>query len=452
MSETLSENDWGHLIGYISKGELTPIIGKEMYKYRVIDPSKNLEQGNGGKTELQPIEEYFSRELLKQYNLPEQSLSFAETLRLLKIEKKCKVFQIVNDLKAIAENVQFDFPLLTKFFGIQKIMYYFNTTLYDVFLERSFKKARGLDPTAEVKGIEPVINFEIKGTVLDCDNIKQLKKPFLFNIFGSLDDTIDPALMEEDMLEITSRFKEKMDLTKNLQSALSKNLLFLGCPNPDWLVRFFYRQLSYQPLNQWAEASRQIIIVNDPSEYKQKQYGFLNNYEVATYDKSIDEFIEELSFRWNSKYPPTKKIFLSYSEVDKEAVENLKSALEKINNVTCWYDKTELYSGDNYNYKILQSVESADLFIPLISKNSLARQTSYVQREWITSSNTYQSRLHKGNTNNFIMPLIIDDTGVTDPAIPDFFRSMTIQTFANGVPDENFINVVTKTINPVTIL
>ena len=452
MSETLSETDWDSLIGYISKGELTPILGKELYKYRDISSNNGLTDNNAVKVDLLPIEDYFSAQLLKLYNLPEQTLSLSETIRLLKIQKNRKVFQIVNDLRTIAENVQFDFPLLTKFFGIQKIMYYFNTTLYNVFLERSFKKARGLDPAGEVRGIEPVINFEIKGTILDCGDIKQLKKPFLFNVFGSLDDTIDPALMEEDMLEITSRFKEKMDQANNLKSALSKNLLFLGCPNPEWLVRFFYRQLSYQPLNEWAEASRQIIIVNDPSEYKQKQSSFLDNYQVATYDKSIDEFVTELSDRWNKKYPPTKKIFLSYSEVDKEPVENLKNALQQISNVTCWYDKTELYSGDNYNYKILQSIEAADLFIPLISKNSLARQTSYVQREWITSSNTYQSRVHKGIATNFLMPLIVDDTSETDPSIPDFFRSITIQRFPNGIPDQKFISVVTSTLNTVTTL
>ena len=76
---------------------------------------------------------------------------------------------------------------------------------------------------------------------------------------------------------------------------------------------------------------------------------------------------------WKQKNPhqKNKMVFLSYTIKDKEAVENLKKAIETINNVTCWYDNREIVPGDDFKTEIAKNIKSADLFIPLISANSL---------------------------------------------------------------------------------
>ena len=58
-----------------------------------------------------------------------------------------------------------------------------------------------------------------------------------------------------------------------------------------------------------------------------------------------------------------KLIFLSYTRGDQAAVETLKGSLEKIENVTCWYDKDNIEAGDKWNSEIQFNIRKANLFI-----------------------------------------------------------------------------------------
>lgn len=431
MNKTLSEqSDWDELLDFISDKQLTPIIGKEMYKFK----ENSL---------LIPIDEYLSKQILDAYKVTGQpALSLTKAVNFLANENKIKMMDIVRKLKSIVKGINFEFPLLTEFLGISDLNYFINTAVYNNVLENNLAEVRKQNPTS--------INFSINEPFSDSNDLERLQEPFVFNVFGSLLNTVDPALSEEDMLEYTGYFKEKMKNATNLINALkNKNLLFLGCTFPDWMVRFILRLLSNEPMHDWG-ARRTIIVVNDPSDLRNIQYDFLKNYDVVTYEGNTEDFVNELSKQWKQKNPlsiKNKMVFLSYTIKDKEAVENLKKAIEGISHVTCWYDNREIIAGDDFKTEIAKNIKSADLFIPLISANSLMHKDGYVQLEWFTADNVNTFRKIDGKTEKYLMPVVIDETNPYDTNVPKYFSELSIGKVPLGNPGQEFINQLRETLN-----
>ncbi len=431
MNKTLSEqSDWDELLDFISDRQLTPIIGKEMYKFKQNDL-------------LVPIDEYLSKQILEFFKVAAPAgLSLTQAVNLLVNENRIKMMDIIRKLKSIVKEVNFEFPLLTEFLGIKDLNYFINTAVYNNVLETNLTKVRNENATS--------INFSINEPFSDSDDLERLQEPFVFNVFGSLLNTVDPALSEEDMLEYTGNFKEKIKNATNIINALkNKNLLFIGCAFPDWMVRFILRLLSNEPMHDWG-TRRTIVVVNDPSDLRKIQFDFLKNYDVVTYEGTTDDFVHELSKQWQQKNPlavKSKMIFLSYTVMDKDAVENLKKAIEGINHVTCWYDNREIVAGDDFKTEIAKNIKSADLFIPLISANSLMHKDGYVQLEWFTADNVNTFRKIDGKTDKYLMPIVIDDTNPYDANVPKYFSELSIGKVPAGNPGQEFINHLRETLN-----
>ncbi|MDQ6608848.1 MAG: TIR domain-containing protein [Bacteroidota bacterium] len=431
MNKILSEQgDWDELLDFISEKQLTPVLGKEIYKFKEADI-------------LMPYDEYLSKQLLQVNNVTDQPpLTLTKAVSYLLNERKIKSMDVTRKLKSMVKEVNFEFPLLTEFLSISELSYFINTAVYNNVLEQTVAAIRGQKPTS--------INFSINEPFSDCDDLEKLKEPFVFNVFGSLLNTVDAALSEEDMLEYTGYFKEKMKGAANIINALrNNNLLFIGCDFPDWMVRFILRLLSNEPLHDWG-TKRTIIIVNDNSDTKRTQYDFLRAYDVVTYEGNTTEFVHELATQWKQKNPSAvkpKKIFLSYTVKDKEAVETLKKALEGIENVSCWYDNREITPGDDFKTEIAKNIKSADLFIPLISSNSLMHKDGYVQLEWFTADNVNTFRRIDGNTDKYLMPVVIDDTNPYDTNVPKYFSELSIGKVPQGNPGQEFINQIRKTLS-----
>ncbi len=431
MNKILAEqSDWDELLDFISDRQLTPVIGKEMYKFRKDDT-------------LTPIDNYLSQQLLELNKVTDQPpLTLTEAVNFLVNEKRVKTMDIIRKLKSLVKEIDFDFPLISEFLSINGLNYYINTAVYNNVLENKISEVRKQNATS--------INFSINEPFSDCDDLERLQQPFVFNVFGSLLNTVDPALSEEDLLEYTGFFKEKISNATNIINALkNKNLLFLGCAFPDWMIRFVLRLLSHEPMHDWG-TKRTILIINDKTEAREKQYEFLKNYDVVTYEGDTNAFVHELSSRWKQRNPESiksKMVFLSYTIKDKEAVENLKKSIETINNVTCWYDNREIVAGDNFKTEIAKNIKSADLFIPLISGNSLNHKDGYVQIEWFTADNVNTFRKIDGNKDKYLMPVVIDDTNPYDNNVPKYFSELSIGKVPMGNPNEEFIKQVRETLN-----
>lgn len=430
MNRVLSDHyDWDELLDFIAEKQLTPVLGKEVFTF---------EENNG----FTSLDEYLAKQILAANRVEDQhDLPLTKAVSYLVNERKVKAMDITRRLKLMVKEVRFEFPLLTQVLGITDLNYFVNTAVYNNVIETTFETIRKQKPAS--------INFSINEPFSDCDDLEKLREPFIFNVFGSLLHTVDAALSEEDMLEYTGYFKEKMKSASNLVNALSNhNLLFIGCDFPDWMVRFILRLLSNEPLHNWGN-KRSIILINDNAAIRNNQYDFLRNYDVVTYEGSTRDFVTELYSRWKQRNPAAtkpKKIFLSYTVKDREAVETLKKALEGIANVSCWYDSREIAPGDDFETEIAKNIKSADLFIPLISTNSLLHKDGYVHVEWFTANNVNTFRKIDGNTAKYLMPVVIDDTNPYDNKVPKYFSELSIGKVPQGNPGQEFIHQVRETL------
>ncbi|MEO6232406.1 MAG: toll/interleukin-1 receptor domain-containing protein [Ferruginibacter sp.] len=428
------QSDWDELLGYISSRKLTPVIGKEMYTF----------SDNGSTLS---IENYLAKQLLERSRITDSpDLSLPDTVDFLEFEKHIKPKDIKNKLMSIEEGIAFEFPLLADFLQIKDLNYYINTGVYNSILEKQIKAVRNEHPTA--------INFSLNEPFSDSSSLDKLTEPFVFNVFGSLKQNNDPAVGEDDMLEYAGNFKEKISAAINISNALkNRNLLFLGCNFPEWMMHFTLRLLSNEPLHEWGD-NRTIIIVNDNTEYRKKLIDRLKNYDVTTYEGSTSDFVKELTRQWQQKNPQeeTKKnVFLSYTRADTAIVENVKKSLEEMGGVNCWYDKRELEPGDNWLEKIVVSIRRADFFIPIISENSLQHKDGYVHKEWVQAQTEWVFRNSGKSSGNYLIPVVVDDSDANGNSIADFFdNNINRIKIPGGIPDNDFLNKIKATLNRVS--
>lgn len=429
MNDIISdEDDWDELFELITHNQLTPFLGKEIYRFRDGD-------------NLILLDEYLSAQLLSFFKVTDQPvMPLTQAINYLVNQENVKPGKLIQSLKSITRGVNHEFPLLTDFLSIKELNYFLNTEVYYNVLEHNLHAITN----------EPVksINWSDK-VFADSDTLEDLKSPLIFNVFGSL-DSVDLALSEEELLEFTGNFYENLKSTPNILKALNKNLLFVGCSFPDWMVRFILRLLSNQPLHEWGSDKRQIIIINDDNEFREKQNEFLKNLDIVTFQGSTSDFVTEMSKRWSEKNPNKirrKKIFLSYTSADRAAVENLKKAIEEKSDLTCWYDQRELAPGNEFDTLIAQSIRDAVLFIPLISANSLTHKDGYVQKEWDTAHTLTTYRKIDNIPGDFIIPIVIDDTSVSDDGIKTFFPGLSAGVVPQGNPGDEFISNLKKTLN-----
>jgi len=191
-------------------------------------------------------------------------------------------------------------------------------------------------------------------------------------------------------------------------------------------------------------------MVNDDTDFRKKQNEVLRNYDVIAYEGNTSDFIQELTRQWKQRNPQTVKnkiVFLSYTVKDKEAVENLKKAIEQISNISCWYDNREIAPGDDFKTEIAKNIKTADLFIPLISANSLMHKDGYVQLEWFTADNVNTFRKIDGNPGKYLMPIVIDDTNPYNENVPKYFSELSIGKVPQGKPDPGFLKQIRETLN-----
>ncbi|TMI89502.1 MAG: toll/interleukin-1 receptor domain-containing protein [Bacteroidetes bacterium] len=431
MNKLFSDQfDWDELLDFIAEKKLTPVLGKEIYTFKDAD-------------KLAPLDNYLSQKILELHKISDfNASSLSAAVNYLEIEKKIKPMDIIRKLKSIVKDINFELPVLQQLLSITDLNYFINTAVYDSVLENKISEMRNQKANS--------INFSINEPFTDYP-IDKLSEPFIFNVFGSLLNTVDPALSEEDMLEYTGFFKEKMSGATNIVSALkNKSLLFLGCSFPDWMVRFALRLLSNEPLHEWG-AKRKIIIINDPSELRAEQNEFLKNYDVVTYEGDTAQFVNELHNQWKKRNPNAgkkKSIFLSYTRADIAAVESMKKAIEQLGNVICWYDNRELKPADNWLEEIVVNIRKADLFMPLISANSLAHEDGFVQKEWVQGTNEWIFRNADKKAGKYLVPVVIDDSKLYNDKISKYFDSnINIATVPQGNPGAEFLEDIKKILN-----
>jgi hypothetical protein len=118
---------------------------------------------------------------------------------------------------------------------------------------------------------------------------------------------------------------------------------------------------------------------------------------------------------------PSHAVFLSYASEDAAVAERICEALRGAG-VEVWFDRSELRGGDAWDREINEQIRRCQLFMPIISAHTEARDEGYFRREWGSALDRMRDMAeHK----TYLVPVVIDGTAERGAAVPE--RSRQVQ-------------------------
>jgi tetratricopeptide (TPR) repeat protein len=137
---------------------------------------------------------------------------------------------------------------------------------------------------------------------------------------------------------------------------------------------------------------------------------------------------------------PLHAVFLSYASQDAQAAQRICEALRAAG-IEVWFDQSELRGGDVWDQSIRRQIKSCALFIPVISRNTHARDEGYFRLEWKLAVD----RSHLMSANRaFLLPVVIDDTRDGEEHVPDRFREVQWTRVPAGATPAAFVERVQR--------
>lgn len=112
-----------------------------------------------------------------------------------------------------------------------------------------------------------------------------------------------------------------------------------------------------------------------------------------------------------------------------------------------WFDIDDLDIG-KHREKIEDEIKKCDIFIPLISNNSLKNKNSYTRTvEWPCIEGRLSADKFYNRSTFKLVPIIIDDTDRSDKRIPGYMREFTMWNLRQD--QECIIEVITGALTPI---
>jgi len=139
-----------------------------------------------------------------------------------------------------------------------------------------------------------------------------------------------------------------------------------------------------------------------------------------------------------------KAAFLSYASEDAVAARRICDAL-RAGGIEVWFDQSELRGGDAWDTAIRKQIKACSLFVPVISRNTHAREEGYFRLEWKLAVD--RSHLMTGS-KTFLMPVVVDDTRDNDENVPDRFRELQWTRLPGGETPPAFVERVRRLLAP----
>ena len=241
----------------------------------------------------------------------------------------------------------------------------------------------------------------------------------------------------------------------NLFSALDeKPLLIIGCSFPNWLVRFFIRAARRNRL--LLARGKTDFVVDSSGRDEPALLAFMRNFKTRTeffHQGDAVAFVDELDRRWRQRIgdrppvPPATaevpaltpgSVFLSYASDDRVAAQAIRDALDAAG-IDVWFDRDRLMAGDAFETKIRRYIERASVFIPVLSRSCLTPERRFFRLEW---EHAQRVAIMAPESSRFILPIVIDDLPPDHEDIPEKFRTLHWQRFADGRTPPEFIDQV----------
>jgi TIR domain-containing protein/SIR2-like protein len=420
----LSDGFWDNLLDYVEEGAVVPVIGpglvtvregeREVRLYRWVAerlaadlelPAAELPQGFG-------LNDVVSLHLRRRGEREELYPHIHRMLRRAALTPAAP-------LRALAGIPRFDL---------------FVSLTFDSLLADALGAARGT--AGEAIAYSP-------STVHDLPVPKnELRQPVVFHLLGRASASPDYAICDDDLLEFLHAMQDKQRQPKTLFDELrGSHLLVLGASFSDWLARFFLRTARNLELSQ--KRRRWDVLVGDEMAQETGLALFLESFspDARLVPLAPAEFVAELARRWEAAHPaaaagaapaaaedggaggrrevPDGAIFLSYASEDAEAAGRLAEGLRAAG-LEVWLDKAALQLADDWARSIRRGIERSSLFLPVVSRRSLAEENRrrYFWREW-NDADDFARGMAPGEA--FIVPVVIDDTRIDRAPLPDSF-------------------------------
>lgn len=295
--------------------------------------------------------------------------------------------ELVDELKAPPSQALLDLASITDF---------------SLYISSTFDPLLGLALKEKRPGFLPQNNSGDFHPSTPCDLPHPLTTPFLFHILGTHNTYPDFVVWEEDFIEYIFGLLSSQDNLRFLFDQLrNRDLLLIGSPFNDWIVRLFLRVVKDKRLSVPRDHGRQDYLADEPSSITQPTIFFFEQQVGSTHIISGNprDFSRELTRQWHErfstishddifarmdKHMPRGSVFISYSHDDKAAATELALGLTTAG-IPVWMDRSKLVAGENYERSLEHAVKNeASFFISLISSATEARSDRYVhvERSW----------------------------------------------------------------------
>jgi hypothetical protein len=434
---TLDEYVWEDLLNFIEENRVIPIIGPELLQ---------VETDTGQR----PLYDWVAQELAERLRIDTTHLPPQYTLndvvccaprreeayaRLRGIFKDA-VFAPSQSLRQLAQITDFNLYITTTF----------DSLLETALNEERFKGQPGVESYAYAPN--RVVDLPVEH--------EQLRQPVIYHLLGKLSAAPTYVISDDDMLEFVCALQSEHLVPEKLFHALEQNhLLFIGSNFSDWLARIFLRMVKRRRLSDPRDVGE--VLADTHSIANERLMGFLQQVSVRTrVYAGAEKFVAELHCRWKARQReglptaapipcpplipperemPDKAVFISYAREDLAAVGRLRSGLESAG-VKVWFDMDRLEAGDDYNLKIQRNISRCSYFIPIVSGSTNRRREGYFRREWNWA---IDRTMGMTDESRFILPVAIDDTDITDAAVPAKFQALHFTRLQEGVVTAEFV-------------
>jgi TIR domain/SIR2-like domain len=444
---TIAESSifWDTLLQLIEEGKVVPIAGQDLLAVDTPSGSKMLYA-------------YLAEQLAEYLGISADSLPPGIELNEVAyryLAQGNQLEDIYPALKAVASRAE-ALPVPEPLLQLADIrpLQLFVTTTFDSFLTRAINQKRfGGNPKTRVFAYSPTELADLPG------DMKSLNAPVVYHLLGKLSSTPAYAVTQEDFVEFFHSLQSGTRQPPLLFDELNRqSLMVLGSRFSGWLARFFMRMPKRQRLSAGGKSD---YVVDAEVSNDGNQVLFLKNFSKATKiyrSGGVLEFVRELHGRWRERHPEGTEIvdtpsdsspspqvrpgavFLSYASGDAEAAEKLKIGLEGAG-VDVFFDREQLEPGNDWEAKLRRSIHQCSLFLPIISQQTLTPERRFFRVEWNVALEEAQ-KASFSDDEAFLLPVVIDDTKIDDPAIPARFRASQWKSLPGGQPTPDFVSRV----------
>lgn len=410
----ITDREWRNLLRDIHSGQVLPVIGPEL----VTVPSSSGEEVN--------LYRYLAEALADRMGVglsPDQmpELNAVACAALL---SGCSSKDLYDEIRELVDELSSPLPQgLLDLASITDFNLFISTT-FDPLMGRVLEQARP--------------GFLLEKNILDFhpsnpkDLPSNMPQPFLYHILGTHDTYPYFAVWEEDDIEYMCGLLAAQDNLRVLFEQLrNRDLLLMGSPFSDWIVRLFLRVAKGKRFSEPRDHGRLDYVAQDPGTIPQPTIFF---YEQNVGSTRIipghpKAFVSELAQQWRDRYGgntsedfmqhmaselPRGAVFISYSRDDLTAATELARGLQAAQ-IPVWMDQGRLSAGENYNRGLEHAVKNdAGYFIALISEATEKDPDRYVHQE-----RAWAAQRHVDGFV-FYIPVLIDDLKEVNQEPPVF--------------------------------